>query len=620
MSKLQAMKNDAPNAFRSLAAFIGRKFVKTLKRLVLVGAIAFVGFYFFVPGPIKIDEGTTLYVPIDKPMTEWSTFDGQPALYFMSNATTISSNLIRTMLRNAALDANIQKVVINLTGMDSTDFGPVTRLIEDIQTLKAAGKEVTAFAPSYNTPRYLVAMHADKVLMSEMGHFTVGSFSINNLYFRDVFDRYDVEVITGQAGRFKSAIETYTRRDMSDPSRANWEAVLQDQFDWATKAIATARGLNPNNLRISLIHWPDTVRQNSMSDVDMAMSLGLVDGTISAPDLVTLAYGSPAEADSNKYIDISKYYRVEQADRCEEALNESPDPDALIALVTMEGEIRPTGNRPGIISADTFVSQLEGLARLDNLSAVVLRLNTPGGDALASEIIRQELEALKAAGIPVVTSMGAVTASGGYWIASASDRIFAEPTTITGSIGAFSLRLSASTTLKTAGVTLDSLNVGRQLQPYSIFEPVREHEGEQLQYYTDQIYTKFIDVVSAGRDLAPNQVHEVAQGQIWTAAQALNHGLVDEIGSLEDAIKYSAEQANVPPSCTAYSLHPSTRANLLQAFMPKGMGPGLSSYIGHALAATPASQKGQVSFIADALQGKRKGVQVFCSDCSGIQE
>lgn len=604
----------------SAGRYLMEKSRKAFKRFAIFAVVIGAVYFLILPGPLRITSGSTLYVPLDRPMTEWSGFDGQPTLFFMSNAPTLSANIVNQALERAVHNEKITRVILNLDGMSNTDFGPVVRVASKVKQLRQAGKEVIAYATNYNNAGYLIAMQADMVLMSNMGRFSVGSFKFSNLYLRDVFERYGVEVVTGKSGIYKSAIESYTSNEMSEPSRKVWQDTLNRQFSWTIEEIARARSLEVSFVKDKLLTWSKTIQAAGIGDADHAIAAGFVDGVISVPELMAMSYGPVSGKPDHSYVALNNFFRVEQDNRCDIALAERAvevDGDQpVIAVLGLEGEIRPNSAMPGAIGASTLVSQLEGLARLNNLAALVIRINSPGGDAQASEFIRQELQALRAKGIPVVTSMGAVTASGGYWIASASDRIFAEPTTITGSIGAFSLRLSATTALEAVGIHTDSLASGRQIETGSIFDPVGTEEPNNLQYQTDRIYDHFLEIVSAGRGLSMESVNAVAQGRIWTSWDALDHGLVDEIGSLDMAIGHAADLARVPADCNAVSLHPSTKANMLQAFFPKGMGTFSSSYLDTLVKMSPIANIGNEAFLLDALKGDRPGVQVYCRECA----
>ena len=567
----------------------GRRFAGTLvadvvrwiiKSVVLLFAFVAVA-SLIMPKTKPLDPDTTLYISLDRPLTEWSPFDGAPTLQFLLDAPTLSATSIVDAIESAAADANISRLVLDLDGMEGTGFGPVNRIGEALDKARAAGKQIFAYGSNMDNGQYRLALHADEVLMHPMGRFEAGGFRIGGLYLGEALQRYGVEIAVGQAGAYKSAIEPFTRAGMSPSARVAADDVLGGQSEVFLNETVARRGVSRSQIESALRSWRGDAAENG--EGALAVETGLVDRLVDPPVMMDLAFGPPdhdAEGDMAT-IALDRYLSRKHDDECDAAhkLRETPkkERDERIGVLILEGEIRLGDAESGTVGAATAVSQIEGFARDPNNAALVVRLSTPGGDAQASDMIRSALARYRSLGRPVIVSMGTVAASGGYWIATAADKIYAEPTTITGSIGVFSLRPSAAPALEKFGVQWDAVQIGLPRSYGGVVEPIRDRERANMQADVDRVYAQFVSLVAEARDLAEANASNWAEGRVWAAETARALGLVDELGGLSDALAFAEAETGVPASCQARARPLRRSTNLLSFFLP-GYAAKLAAY------------------------------------------
>jgi protease-4 len=454
---------------------------------------------------------------------------------------TLLRDMVETIER-AGEDDRITVLVLDLSKLESAGISKLQELGAALVAFRGKDKKVIATADSYSQAAYYLAAHADEIYMHQMGQVSIIGLGRYHTYFKDALDRFEVQWHIFRVGKYKSAVEPYLRNDMSAEAR---EADLEWMGDLWTAYIAdvsAARGLDAATVLDYAERYDDHVVRSNGDSAAAAVALGLVDqlgGRDAARDRIIELVGE----DEKKH----DFHRVDADEYLELARIESPrtHTGSKVAVIVARGSIMDGEQPPGAIGGDS-TAELIRKARLDeDVKALVLRVDSGGGSAFASEIIRREFELARASGKPVVVSMGSVAASGGYWISTASDEIWASPTTITGSIGIFGMFPSFDKTLAThVGIHSDGVATTKfsEISPQRGLEPA---VARALQSGIEHGYQEFLARVAQARSMTPEQVDVIAQGRVWSGADAHAAGLVDQLGGLDDAIASAAKRADL---------------------------------------------------------------------------
>ena len=449
-------------------------------------------------------------------------------------------DVVRT-LRTAAKDDRIKAVVLDL---DIFTGGGQTALLaagEALAEVRKANKPVLAYASAYDDDSYLLAAHASEIWLNPLGGVLVTGPGGANLYFKGLLDKLGVTANVYRVGTYKAAVEPFTRTDMSPEARENlaglygalWSNWQQEVRRARPKAQVQAYAADPA-ARIAAARG-DLARA--------ALDSGLVDRVGDRE-----AFGKRvAEIAGTEYDSVPGSFRTVKYDALL-AADPAHDDDGEIGIVTVAGEIVDGEATLGTAGAETIVDSLEEGLRTRNLKALVLRVDSPGGSALASERIRQALLAARAKGLPVVVSMGDLAASGGYWVAMAGDKVFAEPSTITGSIGVFGILPSFEGSLAKLGIGADGVKTTPLSGEPDLLRGPSPEADRLLQLSVEGIYTRFLTLVSEKRKMPVPQVDTIAQGRVWDGGTARQLGLVDAFGGLEEAIAEAARLAKLDPA------------------------------------------------------------------------
>lgn len=426
-------------------------------------------------------------------------------------------------------------------------FAALRELRDAVAAFKASGKPVKAHLTLASTRDIYVASAAGEVSVDPYGGILMPGLASQPMFYTGLFEKVGIGVQVTRVGKYKSAVEPYTRKDMSPESRAQTQKLLDDLWAEITGAIEQSRGLKAGTLQAAA----DT---EGVLQADVALKLKLVD-RVAYLDVVLAelkkATGVSGAKEPFKQIAAKDYAKLVSGDGLEARRHQIGKVDfggsgGKIAIVYAEGEIVDgSGNDQNYIWGDKLAREIRSLRQDSSIKAIVLRVNSPGGSATASETIQRELR-LTLKEKPVVVSMGTVAASGGYWISTFSDRIFAEPSTITGSIGVFGMFLNIQGLANDKlGLTFDTVKTGKFADLESIARPKSDEELAIFQKLVDWIYGQFIAKVSESRKLDRAAVQEIAQGRVWSGAEARKLGLVDEIGGLDAALKFTAVKAGL---------------------------------------------------------------------------
>ncbi|QYY36258.1 signal peptide peptidase SppA [Ruficoccus sp. ZRK36] len=405
---------------------------------------------------------------------------------------------------------------------------------EAIEHFKATGKPVYAYAIDPTMRDYYLMASADEVVLNPFGLLSINGLASEMMYFGQAFEKYGIGVQTTRVGKYKSAVEMFTGSQMSEPDKLQVTELLNDIWGQILADVASGRELDVQQLRA-------LSNEQGFFTGQMALEAGLVDRVAYLDEVIdTLVdeVGYDEQAESFRQVALADYVKLAGFGP------EHRYGGNQIAVVYAEGDIVDGEGFKNQVGGDRLARDLRNLCDDPDVAAIVLRVNSPGGSALASEVIQREMREARDKK-PVIVSMGSLAASGGYWISAYSDRIFAEPTTITGSIGVFGLFFNVEDIAAEHGITFDGVKTSTYADLFTISRPKSEEEMALVQQYTDFLYDAFINKVAEGRDLSPEQVQRIAQGRVWSGEDALEIGLVDEIGGLGDAIRYAADEAGV---------------------------------------------------------------------------
>ena len=522
------------------------KLLKALQTL-LFGLIALGLFLALIAAPFfdnasqMPDDGALVLNPSGVLVEEKTAVD---PLNFLADDGGPSEVLLQDLvvaLEQARDDPRITTLVLNLD-----DFGgglmPHLEIVADgIRDFRASGKKVIAASNGYSQSSLLLAAEADEILMNPEYAALPEGFSAYRTYFSSLLQRFDVTVNVFKVGRYKSAVEPYFRDSMSDEDKQARLAYLNAWWDTYTQRFETARGLPAGSLNQDIGNLQDRLDAASGNLGQLALDVGLVDRLMSNRErseyLVSVIGADEEDEQRYRGIGFEDYLALNPT--------EAEASEHKIAVITAVGSIVDGYADAGSIGSQTLLERIQQARDDDAVKAIVLRVDSGGGSKSASEIIRQELAHAQAAGIPVIASMGSVAASGGYWISATADRIFAHQNTITGSIGIFGVIPTFEKILNKYGVFSDGVATTPLAGAASIDRGIQPIYADLIQRIIQSGYDQFLAVVAEGRNMTPEAVNEIAQGRVWTGTKALEIGLVDEIGGLDEAVQAAAELAGI---------------------------------------------------------------------------
>jgi len=459
------------------------------------------------------------------------------------NTRSMPLHRLLSALKKAAKDDRIKGILL-VGSFEPADFGTgyacLKELREAIIDFKKTGKPVYAYLEAPTTRDYYVASAASTIYLNPYGEMEMPGLAVIKTYYKGGFDKYGIDVQVTRVGKYKSAVEPFILTKMSDADREETQKLIDDLWGDFVTAVTSSRPI-------------DAAAFQQLVDTDGYI---LPEHALAAHLVDKLAYFGDVLNDLGKVAPSSDYARIPlpfkqvaigdyiNAGRTPRLLGERGS-DNVVAVLYLEGEIVDGWGELTNIGGDRFASELRDLRKDDDVKAVVLRVNSPGGSAYASEVIQHEIIALKAKK-PVIVSMGNYAASGGYWVSTYGDRIFAEPNTLTGSIGVFGMFMDVQKLANnTLGVTFDSAKTGAYADFETISRPKTDQELALAQSRVDNLYSKFLDKVSTSRSIPRDTIDGIAQGRVWAGSEALDLKLVDEIGGLENAIAYAATKAKL---------------------------------------------------------------------------
>ena len=451
-------------------------------------------------------------------------------------------------LHRAKSDSRVAMVLLQLDDMGSTPIPMLEELRRAIADFRTSGKRVIAYGENYSQAQYLLASAADEVWLHPLGLVGVTGLAYRRQYVKQALDNLHADVRLFRAGKYKSFGEPFVRNDMSDAAREESRVWLGQLWQDYKQDIAASRKVTPQALQ-NLVEHPDAAVSESGSIAAAALKAGLVDQLLDSEHARQKTAGMLG-VDVNKPLPAISF-REYLAATC----GDDPNGKQNVGIIVASGPIVSGDEPPGSVGNDSMAALLAKARDDSSVKAVVLRIDSPGGSALASEDIRQSILNLKEAGKPVVVSMSGVAASGGYWIATAADEIWAYPATLTGSIGVFGLTGNIAGGLDKLGIHTDGVTTSPIAGQPRADVPMPPVLADVFQASVDDVYRRFIKVVSEGRKLDEAKVREIAEGRVWTGTDAARLGLVDHLGGFDEAVAAAAKRAGLEPGYGRRWLH-----------------------------------------------------------------
>ena len=545
------MKSFFTSFFATLSALIVFLLGGIVCCFILLGTLAALG----RKKPVAVPNGAYLVFDLaaniqDAP-TQVEGWDEFMEVFGGRTAPQLQLREVTRALQAAAKDDAIKGLYLtgSMRAMGyGSGFAALKEVREALESFKASGKPVKAYLSYAGSREYYLASVANELVLDPYGAVVMPGLASQPVFFSGAFEKFGIGVQVTRVGKYKSAVEPYTRKDMSPENRAQVQKLLDDVWATLTAAIEQSRKLPAGALQLA-------VDAKGLIRADEAVKLKLVDRAAYLDEILAELKTATGRQDTSqpfKQVALKDYARLVStsgltAQRQSEGKIELGSGNrGKIAIVYAEGEIVDgTGNEPGYLYGEKTSRLLRQIRQDDSISAVVLRVNSPGGSVTASEAILREVRLIHK-GKPVIVSMGTVAASGGYWIATASDRVFAEPATITGSIGVFGMFLNfQGLATEKLGLTFDTVKTGKFADAATIVRPKTEEELAIFQSAVDWVYDQFIGKVTESRKLDRKVVEEIAQGRVWSGSEAQKLKLVDELGGLADAVKYAAGKAGL---------------------------------------------------------------------------
>ena len=514
--------------------------------------------------PEPLPERAALLIAPSGPLVEDSPpVDTLSAFINQDYDQPVLLNDVVRSIRWAATDERITSLVFDLENLAGPSTSQTLEISSAIEVFRASGKPVIAAGDFYSQAHYLLASQADHILLHPEGGMFLEGFSVYRSYLRSFLEKTRVTMHVFRAGENKSAVEPYLRDDMSDEEREVVSRWLEGLWATYTELAESGRELPAGTLDQFIASF---AAQLDASDNDLAetmLAAGWVDMLADHAQMEDALAEWVGVTDEDGYAEFISLDRYVEDVKMSRSLTEENLP--LIAIIPVEGTLMPGDSEEGMAGSDTINGYIDTALEAEDLAAIVLRVNSPGGSVFASDLIRRKLREVADADISIVVSMGTIAASGGYWIAAEADEIWALPTTLTGSIGAFSAFPTIEGIVEYIGVTVDGVGTTPLAGAASLNRGLSPEMASIVQALAYGAYDDFIELVASGRDMSEQAVREVADGLVWTGAEAAERGLVDELGGLDEAVAAAARLAGVEEWRTARTrVPPSFESVLLQ--------------------------------------------------------
>ncbi|MBC3875342.1 signal peptide peptidase SppA [Undibacterium flavidum] len=509
--------------------------------LIFLFIVLFLVIGLFSSNKVKVEDKTALILNFKGDLVEQHAGSASDAFFAEVQGENKRSTQLRdilTVLDAASKDPKINNAVLLLDGMQSAGLPMLREVAAALERFKASGKKVIAWGSSFDQRQYYLAAHANQVYMHPMGNVMLNGFGRYRNYYKDALDKIGVTVNVLKVGTFKSFAEPYIANGPS-PAAAEADAFLYNaMWKFYTDGVEAARQLPAGTIMQSIDNLPEMLKAANGSVAQFAVDAKLIDGLKTRDDLRQMMLGMGVKDEQTK-----SFKQITFDDYLENHRSFGFGP--AVAVIIAEGEISEGNAPPGAIGGMSTANLIRKAREDEQVKAVVLRVDSPGGSAFGSELIRQELELTRKAGKPVVISMGNVAASGGYWVSMSSDEVIADAATITGSIGVFAIFPTVDKVMDKIGVHTAGTTTTWMSDAFNPLRPMNPKFGEVIQQGINNTYYEFTTKAAAARKTTPEKIDAVAQGRVWTGEQAKERGLVDRLGSFGDALKSAATRAKM---------------------------------------------------------------------------
>ena len=525
--------------FKNLISFI-LFLPKLLTGLIIIAGIVFFLRFSSLDRPIDVEDGSALYIPMEGLIVEEKTSNTDLGDIFFQETNTpqIDLHQLLNAIEGAKNDDKIIGIFIDLSDFLGGYPAELLKITNQLEDFKLSGKFIIAYSDFFSQSAYIIASPSTEIISYPSGGVLFQGFSSKRLFFKDFFDKIGLEVINLSEGQFKTAFENLTLSSMSEDDKNQRLNLFSNIWKEITDVIERNRELNLGSIDYFLNNIDQILEQNGGDWGKASVEYKLIDSLVKRGDLEKY-FKKEYSKDENewKHVDYRNYFKSK----------ENNDEENTVAVVNILGPIIDGYQTSGAASGDNISALFDKALKNDQIKAMVVRVNTPGGSVFASELIRDALIRVKEKNIPIVTSMGGVAASGGYWVAASTDYIFAEDLTITGSIGVASVIFNAEGTFNKIGLNEDGVSSSVFSDTYRGIYSKRPDERliNLNKIIIQNIYDKFINLVSEGRNISIKDVNKLAKGQVWIGKDALKFNLIDEIGSLDDAIEKAASLAEI---------------------------------------------------------------------------
>jgi protease-4 len=546
MSDKKSIWSTADNFLTKTRKIIVNSVTALILIVITFSILGGVGSMFTSPDEIDTEDKVLWFKPIgvvvDSEVPGSGSFDIESII--ASGGDQIEQHELQDLLdvlNHAATDESLAAVYVNVSELGMY-WSSAFKIAEAVKNIRDNEKRVIAYAENYSNNSYLISSQANEVLISEYGQVSAFGFSRKREYYKDLYKNLKINYNVFTAGDFKSGPEPYTRDSMSENDKLAWNEFANPMWEKMTGMMETARNLTEGTLQ----NYGDNawlMFTDNPEGAEVALELGLVDMIVTSEEIRSWMYEQFPNEDEDKYAypdSVSIYDYLSTIDDKNDGVNSNNK----IAVINVEGAITTGEVAFGVAGSDTIVDNIQAATQDDSVKALVLRVNSPGGGVLASEYITNALNEFKETGRPIVSSMGDIAASGGVWVTTSSDEIFAEKDTLTGSIGVYGIVPTLDGIYDWAGIKVDGTS-STKAGEWDERQAMPGYVKNAIQASIENTYEKFVSKVAENRNMDYNEVLPIAGGRIWAGYKALELGLVDKIGGLDEAVKSAAERAEV---------------------------------------------------------------------------
>jgi protease-4 len=606
---------------RRIFRFVGTVIsgIRTLLGVVIFGFVLIAIAGMFADNLQPIPDKGALYLAPGGFLVDQKTYT-DPLEKLLSQGME-SETLVRDIIEAldaAASDSRITHLLLDTDYMAGAGLSKLEEISSALVRFKQSGKPIIAVADDYGQQQYYLAAHADEILLNPLGSVLITGFASYRSYYKEALDKLRVKMHIFRVGDFKSAVEPYMGNSMSTGVKEERRAMIDELWQFYSSQIENLRGLPTGAINDYTNNLHTKLRSANGDSAMLAQQQGLVDQVASRTQMLKyLNEVIPTTDGEFNSINLKGYLSHVRR----EQLISAAAKEHRIALVVAKGTIMDGEQPEGSVGGDTLAGIFADLRKDENVKAVVLRVDSPGGSAFASEVIRDAMAATRAEGVPIVVSMGSVAASGGYWIATEADRVLALSTTITGSIGVYGIVPTVERSMEALGIYSDGVSTADISGIMQLDRAMTPQAEMVFQAGVDNIYTQFLALVAEARNSTPAEVHEIAQGRVWTGEQALELGLVDQLGDLNEAVKVAAELANLADYMVDYRRKPLSAYEQLLLSMSSSAGASLANLdIETKDSWLPDLLSRQAKTLVQPLQAldnlsDPRGMYLFCDQC-----